>query len=451
MKTIRHVVTVVSGLALAACSLDSRGLSPGEEEPGDDGRDGEPGASAAGAPSGSADSRNEPSGGGSPQNELSAGANRGEGSPSPGALVGDCADIEPLPRQIEESLRVGPGCVRVAVTGIDGSATLTIEPGTTVLMEEGGYINAASELVAVGTPEAPIVFTSASLEPLPGDWECIRFGPNASGSRLEHVIVEYGGAPCGATGGSYEAALHIEAAIQAVRNVSVLESAGRAVRLDRGGEVRDFSNNRFARNAVPSIEANIDTVAALGTGNVFESEGDHIQIATSQTSLRSVGRWRNQGVPLRTNAFGLTPEAEVTVEAGVRIELRGGSIDAFLGRFDIEGSAEYPVVFSSAGDAPVPGDWGCLWYSSGNATAPRIEHAIFEYAGGGQGCSGARERTALWVPGDATITNVSFRDIAGSAIKTRDECAVEAWCSNEFVRIGAPPLDCDDDELVTCE
>lgn len=450
MNTIRHVLTVACGLALAACSLDSRGLSPGEEEPGGD----EPGAGADGAPSGSAGSRNGPGGGGSSQNELSAGAGRGEGSPSPGALVGDCADVEPLPRQIEESLRVGPGCVRIATTTIssDRGGTLTIEPGTTVLMEPGAYLNAAAELIAVGTPEAPIVFTSASLEPSPGDWECIRFGPNASGSRLEHVIVEYGGAPCGASGGSYEAALHIEAAIQAVRNVSVLESAGRAVRLDRGGEVRDFSNNRFARNAVPSIEANIDTVAALGTGNVFESEGDYIQIATSQTSLRSVGRWRNQGVPLRTNAFGLTPQADVVVEAGFRIEMLGGTIEPFLGRFDIEGTAEEPVVFTSANDRAVAGDWGCLWYNNPTDHPPRIDHAVFEYAGGGQGCTGARYRTVLFVPDDAIITNVSFRDIAGGAIRTPSrECPIEAWCANEFVSLEAPPIECGPSDRFTCD
>ena len=69
--------------------------------------------------------------------------------------------------------------------------------------ERFGFLSVAREgdaaaLNAVGSAVAPVVFTSAAAPPAPGDWECIRLG--GTGSQLQRVVVEYGGAPCEATG-----------------------------------------------------------------------------------------------------------------------------------------------------------------------------------------------------------------------------------------------------------
>lgn len=57
------------------------------------------------------------------------------------------------------------------LTFIDG-AVLTIEPGVTVLGGQGTALVVATtgRLEAVGTPDAPIVFTSDQVDPLAGDW-----------------------------------------------------------------------------------------------------------------------------------------------------------------------------------------------------------------------------------------------------------------------------------------
>jgi hypothetical protein len=83
------------------------------------------------------------------------------------------------------------------VTIVSG-VTLTIAPGTTVRFEPMRplfvsdptlYVN--GRLIAMGTAEKPIRFTSNAIQPEPGDWGGIRFYRGSAGSILDHVIIEF--------------------------------------------------------------------------------------------------------------------------------------------------------------------------------------------------------------------------------------------------------------------
>lgn len=89
--------------------------------------------------------------------------------------------------------------------------TLTIEPGVTIKFTPGTALEiehwtsdedpAAGALVAVGTPERPIVFTSAAPDPAPGDWIGLWYGSvPAAHNRLEHARIEYAGGECSCVG-----------------------------------------------------------------------------------------------------------------------------------------------------------------------------------------------------------------------------------------------------------
>jgi len=83
--------------------------------------------------------------------------------------------------------------------------TLTIEPGVVVKFENERSLQIDGQLIARGTAENPIIFTSNQPNPSPGDWGYILFtdssvdatydsdGNYVSGSILEHCIVEYAG------------------------------------------------------------------------------------------------------------------------------------------------------------------------------------------------------------------------------------------------------------------
>ncbi len=134
-------------------------------------------------------------------------------------------------------------------------ATLVIEPGVTMRFKKGGLLAieqyqgimpAAGALVAVGTAQKPIVFTSGEATPAAGDWLGIWFGelPDAS-SKIDFASVEYAGgtSTSGSDSCTYSAAAGMgnDAAIrifgvpaggQFVTNTAIVASAAHG--FDRG-------------------------------------------------------------------------------------------------------------------------------------------------------------------------------------------------------------------------
>lgn len=99
-------------------------------------------------------------------------------------------------------------------------ATLTIEAGVKLLFEKGATLNVESDTTgtsairALGTAEKPVVFTSASATPAPGDWRGFYFnGPVGPKNALEHVRIEYTGADCACSMLTCSGVTEFEAAI----------------------------------------------------------------------------------------------------------------------------------------------------------------------------------------------------------------------------------------------
>jgi predicted outer membrane repeat protein len=85
---------------------------------------------------------------------------------------------------------------------VEESATLTIEPGVTVTFNEGKKLEVAGTLVAQGTVDEQIYFTSSQDDPAAGDWKGIFFIDSSvdaqfednnyqSGSIIEYCVVEF--------------------------------------------------------------------------------------------------------------------------------------------------------------------------------------------------------------------------------------------------------------------
>ena len=90
------------------------------------------------------------------------------------------------------------------------------------------------------------------------------------------------------------------------------------------------------------------------------------------------------------------------------------------------GTAEKPIVFTSAAPAPKAGDWRGLWFGGIPQAANVLDHVRIEYAGYDCACSlltcsgnvEEYEGAVLFSmqPPSAFITNSTFKDIAGHAI-----------------------------------
>jgi hypothetical protein len=92
-----------------------------------------------------------------------------------------------------------PVQVEAPVSLTDG-ARLTLGAGATWSFAPGAGLFVGAEggtttLVAEGSVEAPVRFTSSAATPAAGDWDKLLFGPGCQGAgcRLRHVAIEFGG------------------------------------------------------------------------------------------------------------------------------------------------------------------------------------------------------------------------------------------------------------------
>jgi hypothetical protein len=100
--------------------------------------------------------------------------------------------------------------------GQTAAVTLTLKPGVVLRFPKTGAgpgarvkfgtngndpNNLVGVLNAVGTAARPITFTSGEANPSPGDWIGLWLN-TANGSRLDHVNIEYAGAPSGIISGN---------------------------------------------------------------------------------------------------------------------------------------------------------------------------------------------------------------------------------------------------------
>jgi PKD repeat protein len=116
--------------------------------------------------------------------------------------------------------------------------TLTIEPGVVVKFNGGMTIQIRGELIATGTSEQPITFTSNINPASPGDWDYLFFtdssedasydpeGNYVSGSILQYVVIEYAGGSSVANNG----ALRLDQAAPYINHTTVRFSATDGIR-----------------------------------------------------------------------------------------------------------------------------------------------------------------------------------------------------------------------------
>lgn len=383
--------------------------------------------------------------GGGGAGAVTAGAS-GAGEVSAGAGGDGATACAELPEEVDTDLTVGPGCVKMYRTSIVENAKLTLQPGTTVLVEPGGFLNVgvygdAAALIAKGTEEQPIVFTSAAASPAAGDWECIRVETGSAATELSYVAIDYAGSPCHADGAEVEGSLQIKSPAR-VDHLSVAHSSSHGVYIMADGSVRKFEDVSFADNERESLKVSAKQLVKLGENLTFADADERILI-DNQFALSTSGTVLAQPVPfLVEGTLSIDDDAQVVFDAGLELQLDGGSVQVFAADLDLAGTAANPVRFTSASASPAPGDWGCLFYDAPEGV-PSIQHAVFEYGGSGQSCTGAEYEAMLSVPASATISNVELSHSAAAGIiwPCGEDPIPAGWCDNTFTDV-SPAIDC---------
>jgi hypothetical protein len=324
----------------------------------------------------------------------------------------------------------------VAVRG----ATLTIEPGTSIVMgadaelsigESGG----SAKLTAAGTAAAPIRFCGSEEEP--GYWGSIRVREGvAADSVLSNVLVSDGGGIA-----THDAAVSFESGVR-IDNLQVRNSGKAGVYAESFAE----NSQRLSVEGSAGVAVVLDGAAAVTRfprGGVIAGNGeDVVQLTFSEIAEDT--RFHELEVPyVQLNAVTAS-DAALTFDAGTEYHFAAGAgleigADGSAGSILVNGSAEAPVVLR--GELEDAGSWTGLVIRPLVSADSALKHLELSHAG-------AEGSAALHVQAPITIDHVSVKDSA-RGVRIDGQGLKEGSTNLSVTRTGAPALVVEADALVS--
>ena len=369
---------------------------------------------------------------------------------------------------LSESVVAGnrPDAFRVAGQ-LDASATwpatmpfvlerdVVVAPGVRLTLLPGAVVKGASSktelrlrgrIVARGTPESPVVFTSAADDsaggdtngdgsasaPGPGGWMGITLEGflGGGGGILEHVEIRHAGGLAWQRYGR-AAGLASEVSDLVVRDARILKSAGDGVLLALGAwptiertEIRDCGGHAVFMTDPDSTRAALrDNAAAGNRGNGVALGGTLTRDAT----------WRRDLPYVLHRGLDVAPGASLTIEPGVVVKAAPGACVRVLGSIAARGESGSPVAFTSLlddsfggdtnadGDAtrPGPGDWGGIGVRSA-APGSLFRHAVVRFGGGATFFGAGATEAGLYVESPSL-------EIRESRIERNAHAGIRIW------------------------
>jgi len=341
------------------------------------------------------------------------------------------------------------GEIEVYGSSSSNCATLTIEPGVEVRFRSAGalaigkYDNInywAGALVAHGTAESPIIFTSDSTTPAPGDWGGLLFSNQDNATTiLEHCIIEYGGGNytlssysnvkvdrCSPTlvnctiRNAYQAGLKFDGGTPEIRECTIADngsygvfgSYGSSALIESCDILRNgldgiywdiyshpiLSNNNISDNAnfAISVDRNVIIESIAGNSGSGNNNGDALEIRGG--NLYNSQLWKNRvGLPYvvtgEIEVYGSSSSncATLTIEPGVEVRFRSAgaliighndNINYWAGALIAQGTTDSPIIFTSDSATPSPGDWNGLVFNNPTDATTILKYCTIEYGGG---------------------------------------------------------------------
>lgn len=272
--------------------------------------------------------------------------------------------------------------------GSSQGVTITFEPGTTVKFDDdasfnfGYYADEYATVIAKGTVDSVITFTSSSPAPVAGAWESLYFYKGANASELNYCTFQYGGSY------EYYGMVTIADCAVALNNCTFKHSGADGVSVVDNGEFGAFANNSFMDNALYPIDINESAVHTIEAGNTFDT-GDKIYVQVDD-KLDNAGDvvWKNHGVPYTISSdlyVGSTKGTNLILEAGVSLNFNGDALyiayySEDYGKLITQGTAESPVVLTSNSPSPAKGDWNGVYFYAGS-NGSDFTYCEINYAG----------------------------------------------------------------------
>ncbi len=274
--------------------------------------------------------------------------------------------------------------------GSTAGTVFTLEPGITIALANGvkinvGYSDNLATLIAEGTEEEEITFTSAATNKTDGDWDFVRFNSGTTQSTsLKYCTFEYGGGYSSSKG-----CLVLDESYISIENCTITNSENYGISLDENSYFISFTNNTVSNTGSEAISIYANWVQTIGADNSFDSTSN---VLVSSDYITETGdlTWRKLDCPYLIAGdlyVGSTSGTNLIIEegstllfaSGVQLKI-GYSSNATL---VAKGTATNKITFSSAaGENSAAGDWdGIKFYSSTNS-GTILDYCVVEYGGG---------------------------------------------------------------------
>lgn len=205
---------------------------------------------------------------------------------------------------------------------INEGVTLTIEPGVEVRFGGGPFtIIVNGRLLAEGTEEKPIKFTSNKEDPTPGEWSTLLFnGTNQPASVLENCVIEYGMDGITVNGGTVvvrksviqfntqNGILVLNGSVHVEQNILQNNSGGVTV---SGGDVTIQDNNLTLNGDGVILNGDLTgSDVAIIRNHVFANDDSGIRLAMESGGNISI---RNNTVALNHYGFYISANASTFI------------------------------------------------------------------------------------------------------------------------------------------
>jgi len=278
--------------------------------------------------------------------------------------------------------------------GADGNGVnLTLNPGTIIKFTAGAALEVAywddnyAKLIAKGTEEEPILFTSNSASPSAGDYEGINFYKGARSCEFDHVTFEYAG-----PNDDYYGAITIENTSVKFTNCTFNHFKHSAFQLKENGQFTQFTGNTFTSIGKHPIQIRPNYVHTIGANNTFNAAANTGILINDDEEFNKQGTytWINHDAPyivkgnLRIGATGtgikLTIAAGTTLQFMVNAALEIPYWDDSYAVITAEGTADNPIVFTSNSPSPAKGDWWGIDFRRG-CIGSSFDYCEILYAG----------------------------------------------------------------------
>lgn len=276
---------------------------------------------------------------------------------------------------------------------VTNDAILTIEPGTVIKFAQGMELtvsdagSSAGNIIAVGSKDKMILFTSQAQVPSKGDWDGIWLYSGCNASKFDYCKIEYAGdykwsGGSGAITSNY-------ANNTAIDNCIFENNDDYGVHIYQNrSALSSFTNNVFIDNTTGDLKLKAYNVSSIGEGNTFSKD---IIVAGDDVDAPGDVLWRKQNVAyLIINdevTVGCGTGTKLIIEAGTSLkfsQVHGIEIAYTSSRFGLIeaiGTATDPITFTSASANPSNGDWNTIVFYDGCSAGSIFDYCNFSYGG----------------------------------------------------------------------